>query len=44
MLEDLTDSLVRLCGTLEILVGANLLSNFLALHIIVSLYYTKMAC
>ena len=37
MLENLTDTLIRLCGALEILVGANLLANFLTLHMNVSM-------
>jgi hypothetical protein len=34
--ENLTDTLICLCGTLKVLVGANLLANLLALNIIVS--------
>lgn len=34
--ENLTDTLICLCGTLKVLVGANLLANLLALYIIVS--------
>jgi hypothetical protein len=31
VLEDLSDTLVRLCGALEVLLGANLLANILGL-------------
>ena len=34
--ENLTDTLIRLCGTLKVLVGANLLADFLTLYIVVS--------
>jgi hypothetical protein len=34
--ENLTDTLIRLCGTLKVLVGADLLANFLTLCINVS--------
>lgn len=37
VLEDLADSLVGLCGTLEVLVGADLLANLLTLFIVLVL-------
>jgi hypothetical protein len=41
MFENLTDALIGLCRTLKILIGSNLLADFLTLHIIVSLEFRE---
>ena len=43
MLEDLADSLVGLCGTLEVLVGADLLADLLTLFIVLVLIWKQVA-